>query len=358
MLLNAFDIDTRTGERSLELRVGDFPQLEINADLLVVSAFEGCYAPTSGTLLGRLHEAYGLNINKLIRAVDLTNSPLKSWISEPIDLHSISSNQGLKTNQSHFQRIAVIEGTLEWEEGDLLPWPPFNRLFSLLAMLPMRGINFQVVASPLLGSGNQGMEQLAHLPELLEAYREGFRHVPELQRLILFDKSDHALKLLGESIDTWLGRPYSQTTRFELPQELPGLERLNGLLNELKRDQYSDNLSLNHDLEELLTLLRSEEISPIALGMHSRRVVEQLVLQTLGPSGIASNLSLYSGINELRRQGVDPWVISCLHQVRVFGNWMGHPQGNERKRNVEIHDVLAMLSALQRVLSEFPWVIT
>ncbi len=73
--------------------------------------------------------------------------------------------------------------------------------------------------------------------------------------------------------------------------------------------------------------------------MHGRRVVEQLALQTLGPSGIALNLSLYSSINELRRQGVDPWVISYLHQVRVFDNWMGPTQGSERKRNVEIHDV-------------------
>ena len=45
MLLNFFDVDTATGERSVELQVGDYPQLGLQSDLLVVSAFRGALRP-------------------------------------------------------------------------------------------------------------------------------------------------------------------------------------------------------------------------------------------------------------------------------------------------------------------------
>ena len=83
VLLNFFDVDTATGERSVELHVGDYPQLGLVTDLMVVSAFEGTYAPVHGTLLGRLYEEYNLKLSDLDIALDLRSSPLKAWISEP-----------------------------------------------------------------------------------------------------------------------------------------------------------------------------------------------------------------------------------------------------------------------------------
>ncbi len=355
MLLNGFDIDTATGGRNVELRVGDFPSLGINVDLLVVSAFEGAYAPTPGTMLGCLSEVYGLRLHQLPVALDLRSSPLRSWVSGPIPWEDLSASRKASAAYSHFQRIAVVEGTLQWHPDDLLPWPPFNRLFSLLALLPLRKIPFSSVASPLLGSGRQGIDPLLHFPELLNAYREGFRHVSELQRLILFGKTDQALRPLGEAIDAALNRPDSQSTRLQLPSELPGLDSLQRLLRDTNRAEAAEHSSLRQDLQELLSLLRSQEISPIALGIHCRRVVEQLVQQSL-LSHAAQRVNLFSGIHQLRDRNVDPWVISCLHQVRAFGNWMSHPQGMGRHRPVELSDVLAMLSALQRVLADYPWI--
>ena len=40
MRLNGFDVDTATGTRQVELRLGDLPGLGLDLDLLVVSAFE------------------------------------------------------------------------------------------------------------------------------------------------------------------------------------------------------------------------------------------------------------------------------------------------------------------------------
>ena len=160
MLLNGFDVDTATGTRNVELRVGDLPGLGIEVDILVVSAFEGFYEPTPGTLLGRLKQAYDIRLDRMTSDLDLRGSPLKCWVSKPIDWSHWQPQQPGALPSTRFRRIAVVEGTVEWQPDDLLPWPPFNRLFSLLALLPMRQIPAATVASALLGSGNQGMDAL------------------------------------------------------------------------------------------------------------------------------------------------------------------------------------------------------
>lgn len=356
MLLNGFDVDTATGTRHVELRVGDLPALGIEVDLLVVSAFEGDYRPLEGTLLGRLEQAYGIRLDRLASALDLRSSPLKCWVSEAIDWSHGPPPEPGEALTTRFKRIAVVEGTVEWQPDDLLPWSPFNRLFSLLALLPMRQIPAASVASALLGSGDQGMDALRHIPDLLEAYRAAFRHVPELQQLILFGRTESTLGILGQAIDAALVRPNPATSRLPLPKDLAGLGHLPGLLRR-GQEQLGASLphGLLHDLAELLELLDDEQISPFALGMHSRRVVEQLVQHSLADPAVPT-VSLFVGINLLRQRGVDPWLISCLHQIRSFGNWMVHPQGSGQQRQVELADVLAVLASLQRVLADYPWV--
>jgi len=277
-------------------------------------------------------------------------------VSEPIDWAELQTVQAVEPPTSRFKRIAVVEGAvLDWQPDDLLPWPPFNRLFSLLALLPMRQIATASVASPLLGSGDQGMDALLHIPDLLEGYRAAFRHVPELQQLILFDRIDRSLKVLGEAIDAALVRPTPASSRLPLPKDLAGLGQLPELLRQ-SQGQVGEALpdGLLHDLAELLELLDEPEISPFALGMHSRRGVEQLVQHTLADLQ-DERVSLFVGINLLRQRGVDPWLISCMHQIRCFGNWMVHPQGPGQRRKVEVADLLAVLASLQRVLAEYPW---
>jgi hypothetical protein len=350
VLLTFFDIETAHGQSTVELQAGDFPSLGLTADLLVVSAFERSYAPVPGTLIGRLHEAYGLQLKALPIALDLRSSPLKCWVSAELDWPD-ESNQ-----LSRFRRIAVIEGLMEWSDADdLLPWPPFNRLFSLLALLPMRQIACATVASPLLGSGNQGLDVVAHYPELLNAYHQAFRHVPELERLILFDKTDTHLQVLGEAIDAALERPAPQSMRLRLPGDSPAISGLHDLLSSRTSPFTKRSLHVAQDIRELLTLLGSDEVSLVSLGNHGRRVVEQLVLQSLSDEEVSEKLTLYKAIRRLQQRGVHPWVIQCLHQVRCFGNWMGHPPRGGQVMPVELHDVLAMLSSLQRVLQAYPW---
>ena len=65
----------------------------------------------------------------------------------------------------------------------------------------MQGIHCQTVAAPLFGLHPTSREQKRDYSRLLELCRQGFRHLPELHRLILFDRDDTVMRPLGQTID-------------------------------------------------------------------------------------------------------------------------------------------------------------
>ena len=201
-----------------------------------------------------------------------------------------------------------------------------------------------------MSAGNQGIAPERVFPALLDRCRDGFRHVPDLERLIIFDRQQAPLEALAQRIDSELRRSPGQRQLLSLEGEaIPSptlLEVLRGF------GQRHPQLDVEGDLGELLHQLNSLQITAVALGMHGRRIAERLVKQRLG----WRQGTLYKGIQVLSRQeDIDPWLISCLHQVRVFGNWMGHPSRLANRREVTITDVIAMLAALQRILEDYPW---
>ena len=349
MLLNAFDVDPGAAERTVELRHGELFALGLQADLLVVSAWAGNYEAVPGTLVERLFSACGLELGRLPRQLDLSGTAVGAWITPALsDLNLPRQWPG--GSSTRFRRLAVIESPMHHPETDQ-SWPVFRQLFSLLALLPLQDIHCPVVALPLLSAGNQGIAPARLFPDLLERCRDGFRHVPDLERLIVFDRQRQALDDLAAEIDTELGRFPSERQLLALNE--PGLLPP-GLLQSLKHfARIHPQLDTSCDLAELEYLLNGMETTAVALGFHGRRLVEQLVKQQLGwtPG------TLFEGIQALSRQGLNPWIVSCLHQVRIFGNWMGHPSPPGQRRSVAPVDVSAMLMALQRVLEDYPWVL-
>ena len=348
MLLNAFDVDPGVDERTLELQAGELIDLGLRADLLVVSARQNNYEPLAGTLIHSLEQQFGICVGVLPKALDLSKGSIGAWVSPPLDeLRPTSKLQQESTTR--FKRIAVVESPADLEDGSDSPWPVFRQLFSLLAVLPLQGIHCPVVATPLLSAGNQAVAPERLFPDLLSCCRNGFRHVPDLERLIVFDRQREPLDLLAERIDLELGRspgvrdvvPLGDLDKLRI--ELLGLLRGFGRLHPL--------LAAEVDLSELSYLLAIDQVNPVALGMHSRRLVERLVRHRLG----WRKGGLYQGLQALQRRELDPWIVSCLHQVRVFGNWMGHPSAPERQQSVTPVDLATMLAALHRVLETYPW---
>ncbi len=184
MLLNAFDVDPSAAERSIELRSGELFALGLQADLLVISAYADHYKPVPGTLVARLEEMCGLELEGMPRQFDLSDGPLAAWLSPPLQQlpHPPRWPSGSATR---FGRLAVIEPpAVRWQSGSSAAqsdaWPAFQQLFSLLDLLPLQGIECPVVAVPLLSAGNQGIRPERLFPALLERCRDGFRHVPDL----------------------------------------------------------------------------------------------------------------------------------------------------------------------------------
>ena len=346
MLLNAFDVDPGAAERTLEIQCGELFELGFHADLLVVSAWQGVYEPVPGTLVERLEKACGLRLAQLPRAFDLTGSAIGAWVSPPLsNLQQPPAWPG--SSATRFQRLAVVESPRQVADCD--PWPVFNQLFCLLALLPLQDIHCPVVATPLLSAGNQAVAPERLFPDLLASCRSGFRHVPDLERLILFDRRHEPLELLAERIDLELGRSPADREVVSLGEFDRFRTELLGLLGGFAR--LHPRLAADVDLSELSHLLARDEVTPVALGMHSRRLVERMVRHYLGwRSG-----GLYQALQVLQRRSISPWTLSCLHQVRVFGNWMGHPSPPERRQSVTSADIATMLTALHRVLESYPW---
>lgn len=349
MLLNGFDVDPGPSERTVELQLGDLFELGIQADVLVVSAVSGVPEPIQGTLLHRLDQACGLHLDQIPRQLDLTACPIGAWVSQPLE--------GLRSpcrwppqSSTRFTRLVVVEyPSLLTQSDGQDPWPVFRQLFSLLAVLPMHGVDCRVVATPLLGPDSPDSVARRVFPDLLRACRNGFRHVPDLERLIVFDSKRDHLERLAQQIDRELGRQPGGRDLVDLME----VDRLRvgvlGRLTELGR--LHPDLCAEVDLTELSFLLRADQVTPVALGMHSRRLVERLVRHHLG----WRQGGLYHGLQVLRRRELSPWILSCLHQVRVYGNWMGHPSSPERYQVVTSVDLAALLAALHRVLEAYPW---
>lgn len=367
MLINAFDLETSSGNRSIELRLGQFSELGIDVDLLgLETQADPRGVPVTGSRLDHIQQSYGLHLDKINRAIDLNGSLVNSWVSTDLD----ASPQGQKqsTAKGNFKRIAVIGGSEIESKDGLTPWTPFNRLFSLLAILPIQGIHVNVVAVPLLGRDSEVVEEMIHYPDLLKCCKDAFRHLPDLHRLIIFDESAEYLQQLGHTIDEAIHRQDPHSRVVNLPQDLHGLDELRQLLRAMQIDSTFSKYRIDSDLAELIKILESDEISPISLGMLSRRLLERLILgsvqeatagqATVDDGPIEDTMNLNTGISAIRQTGADMWLVGNMHMVRIFGNWQCHPRNSGRVCTVEQHDIFMVLGALRRTLAEYPWITT
>jgi hypothetical protein len=341
LILNAFDVDPGAGERTLELHCVSASRLGMASDLLVLAVgTEAVPDPTEPLA------ALGLSSVQPSELLDFRGNGINAWVSD--ELPPLSN--GLLSPGTAFQRLAVLEDPLFSTEASWTPWPTFRQLFCLLAILPLHGLHCPVVAMSLAGLCDGSREAQAIFEDLLECVRNGFRHVPDLERLILFDEEPDALELLADRIDTELGRNVSDRQLLTMPHSEALIAELSAQLSVFSSRCGIDSIS--SDVNELQHLLAATSITPVALGMHCRRLVERLVRHQLG----GRSIGLYRGLRCLAEQGVNPWAISCLHQVRVFGNWMGHPSEPEHRQTVTELDLIATLTALHRGLEAFPWV--
>ena len=358
MLINAFD--PQPG-RTVELHAGDLFEQGFQLDVLVISAREGFYEPEAGSMVAVLKNKCGITVGQLPRELDFSDSALlKAWITP--DLETLPDPpQWPAHSLTRFRRLAVVETAPDHIQQDD-ECPVFQQLYSFLALLPLYGIKAHTVACPLLNTGRQQADPNQVYPALIRGVRENFRHLPELNRLLIFDLREQDLRLLGREIDRVLDRPAVQSHFLKLSlEEFPQVrDVMVSMRNLLERPDIQASPSIKADVELILRELSGDAITLVTLGVTARALIEGLVNLRMGNRG--ASLKLFAKINMMKRD-ISSWSLSALHSVRAFGNWMAHCKNDRQTdqddnmptRQVKMADMMAMLLALQRVVDDYPW---
>jgi O-acetyl-ADP-ribose deacetylase (regulator of RNase III) len=327
LLRNCVGFESRHGYRTFELYEGDLTNPEANADLLIVSAFAGDYSPDPGTVLGALHTAWGLDLARESREIDVSQS-LGFWLSGPILL-------------GHFKRILCVEvrGT------SLSVAEVFKNVFPALALLDAKGIELRRIAFPLLGAGDQGIVPSEVMALLIPAIRKALEYTSSIEQVLLVEKNPLHAATLSEALNALLGRPSVGLPKGHL---ITGLRReICERLDTLIAGKPPASTNLFRDMRRVLV---QDDVRSFEIGMLARRLVELIVDNQLGPAALDDYLA--ARIRRLREKNVASWILSYMHTLRFFGNEAAHEKNAQGQRPpfVNEEDVAVCLFCMQRLL--------
>ena len=348
---------------TLELRSCDVFREGLICDVLVISAWDDYYEPVEGTMIAALSR-YGITVKELKEnelALDFRGcDSIKAWVSNELDTPDlrIAWPEGSTTR---FRRLAVIESprvenTPIKDASGVERIPVFERMFRLLALLPLHGVPCRSVATPLLNAGQQKARLQQLTPGLLQGIRMGFDHVPELKQLVIFDLKESAIDELKTTILEHFGNN-------EAPSELTLTKEQKIYTNEITQrlEKFKKRVGVSETAktitQDILAQLSDEQdrVNLVAIGVSARKLVESLVRDHT--KHLEAETSLFRRINFLDRS-ISPWTINAMHTVRIFGNWMSHAdyqhydERDKRPLNVNHHHLNAMLLALHCVVTE------
>jgi hypothetical protein len=363
-LLNVFDA---APGRTVAVIEGDLFEEAIQVDLLVISAWENYYEGEPGSMVATLQERCGLSVKTLQRtpALDLRMvDTIRAWITPALN-HLVTPPRWPDRSATRFTRLAVVESPRQ-PPADTSEQMVFQQLFCLLSLLPLHGIPCRSVATPLLNTGRQKALPQQLYPAMLSAVAGGFRHLPELRQLVIFDRKTEPLKQLCEAIDQRLNRtPLDLQPLVFKPHQRTQLSSLVATIQQFCL-RFPELLEANPDMRNSLATIHQQleggSVVAVTLGVAARMLLEALVGQALVGRGIPRTLipdNLFDRIRRLRVQ-LDPWMESDLNTIRCFGNWMAHATplsvgDTIPRRPVTLNDLLSMLLALERVLCQYPW---
>ncbi|CAN5469764.1 hypothetical protein BH11BAC3_BH11BAC3_27780 [soil metagenome] len=179
---------SRTGEPDalIQLLQGDLSEIppEHTSDILVISAFPGSYHPVKGTLIGALDKR-GLSVEQLSKHKDADlREQLSCWLSKPL-----SKEDQAKFN---FRRIICFEpGVKIKESNDVV-----CNIFRCINTFAFDEKN-NVIAMPMVASGNQRASARDMLPALMEAAQFWLQNGLPLQciKLVIYKEEEIQLSV-------------------------------------------------------------------------------------------------------------------------------------------------------------------
>ena len=329
--INAFDFDTSSGLKSVEIYQGDILSWNNETDLLIVSSYEGGYDPVAGTLIGDLKDR-GINLKKLATKPDLDmRASLNTLLTEVLA-------------DQFFSRILIFEmksSTYYKDKKNGLK-DIFENLLISLMVCEKKGFTFRNMILPVIGTGKQRIpvnELAGILPSVMERF---FNELSHLEKVIFIDRNAEKTQILSDNLNQKLERPGITAAKDNFGMDV----RLN-IQKKIKAFFVSG--SVNDSLmNEAIKTIRNQESPAWQIAMTGRKLLEAILNHFIEePSG-----TLFEKINSLKSIPVADWVQSYMHMIRIFGNENGHASLNKNKvpASLKSEDVLLNLICIERVL--------
>jgi hypothetical protein len=336
-LINVISVPTTNGIKTIEIHCDDITLFSWSFDMLVLSAYHNKYKPAPGTVIEALEKNSGLKLSELAQSplLDLRQG-LHSWLSKPID------------NQN-FKYILCVEGisTAIQKEGNSNS--VISDLFGLISFIQFKDLDVQSLAMPLLGSGFQQNTIELVLPTLISKAIDALHKNPSLKTIYFVEKDANKAQLIDNSINVLCNR---DREKIELFFDDPSIaESLDEILSKLIsiRTQHG-RFEKSKTFKNLIEKIQDRELRFFELGIFTRKILENLVPE-LSNLKADRYIPLFEHLNELKSKNVADWMITYLHTLRVFGNFLAHEEKpTEIPKHIEKKDVIVFTYALNRFL--------
>jgi hypothetical protein len=261
---------------------------------------------------------------------------LNCWVSEEI----IDKN---------FKHILCVEGIKTAIVGTGSSDNALSDLFGTISLLQYKNIQSSSIAMPLLGSGFQGNSVEAVLPLLIDKAINSLSNNPSLNTIYFVEIDGTKAKLIDDTINTILKRGGEKLELvFDDPLVINLLEQV--LVKLLQIQKSNKKYTYNKTIINLIDKLTLKKLRFFELGILCRKLLELLIPEI---SNLKSDkyIPLYEHLNELKSKNVADWMITYLHTLRVFGNFVAHEdESHGIPAHMEKTDMIVFAHALNRFL--------
>jgi hypothetical protein len=332
-IVNAYEIHTNWGYKSIELYNADICDFPKDLDCLVFSAFQSSYLPIPNTLIEAIENTFNIICSDLAKkpAIDLRRE-FDVWVSSDIS--------------SKVKRLACVELN---RLNDVIPDYPviINNLFTLFTVMDQLGMKVESIALPVIGTGNQKIKPELIIPSVIEGSIRGLEKIEQLKKVYIVELSTEKIIYFDKVMNDYLKRSEEDI------HDIFGTEYYHAILSELKENVKGLCIIKQTDsLMEFVKKLQTGNIRTFELGILSRRICEEMVDDLGNYQQKAKNYSLSEKISNLYRKNVASWIISYFHTIRIFGNYYAH-----NNLSVSVYpdkhsqqDILLLISSLNRII--------
>lgn len=176
-----YSFQVNNTQKSIRIQIGDICRSDEEFDILVCSAFKNDYIPTPRSLIGALLFQKQISVQQLAVNPSINLKNYGCWLSNEIE--------------DNFHRIACVElidynSAEEILDETKMLRSAFSTFRFLLEQASIHGIPLRSVALPILGTGEQCIEDCFIVPPLVEQCLTALHTISELNTITFFARRE------------------------------------------------------------------------------------------------------------------------------------------------------------------------